>query len=260
MKVDVSVAGESEKMVDKERKDYSPKDLSSIMKDVKVRHILHNSLDSIMSNRVIGCKITKEICDALEVKCQGTNAIKENMRTIFTQEYEHFNSRDNESLTETYDIFQKLLNDLSLVDKEYDLEDSNLKFRLVLLEKCDFKVTSIRDNYQLDETPLDEIYGILKTHELEMEQRSKRKGSKSRPVALKVEEKPKEKARRKDYSKGKAMIAKSDTESSNSDDDSNTDSESDTDNDHDNNEDMEQMAALLVKSFKKMVYKNFKKG
>ncbi|KAL8125285.1 hypothetical protein AgCh_012825 [Apium graveolens] len=56
------------------------------------------------------------------------------------------------------------------------------------------------------------------------------------------------------------MIAKSDTESSNSDDDSNTDTESDTNSDHNNNEDMDQMATLLVKSFKKMVYKNFKKG
>ncbi|KAL8155658.1 hypothetical protein AgCh_000889 [Apium graveolens] len=93
-----------------------------------------------------------------------------------------------------------------------------------------------------------------------MEQRSKRKGSKARPVALKVEEKPKEKARRKIYSKGKAMIAKSDTELSNSDDDSNPDTESDTDCDHNNNENMDQMASLLVKSFKKMVYKNFKKG
>ncbi|KAL8108239.1 hypothetical protein AgCh_024620 [Apium graveolens] len=93
-----------------------------------------------------------------------------------------------------------------------------------------------------------------------MEQRSKRKGSKARPVVLKVEEKPWEKARRKSYSKGKAMIAKSDTESSNSDDKSNPDTESNTDSDHNNNEDMDQMAALLVKSFKKMVYKNFKKG
>ncbi|KAL8155629.1 hypothetical protein AgCh_000864 [Apium graveolens] len=182
------------------------------------------------------------------------------MRTVLTQEYEHFDSRDNESLTEIYDIFQKLLNYISLVNKEYDLEDSNLKFLLALPEKWDFKVTSIRDYYQLDITPLDEIYGVLKTHELEMEHRSKRIGSKSRLVALNVEEKPKEKARRKSYSKGKAMIAKSDTESSNSDDDSNPDTESDTDSDHNNNEDMDQMAALLVKSFKKMVYKNFKKG
>ena len=135
-----------------------------------------------------------------------------------------------------------------------------MKFLLASPEKWDFKVTSIRDNYQLDNTPLDENYGFMKIHKLEMEQRSKRKGSKSRQVALKIEEKPKEKARRKSYSKGKAMIAKSNIESSNSDDNSNTNTESDADSDHNNNEDMDQMAAILVKSFKKMVYKNFRKG
>ncbi|KAL8104592.1 hypothetical protein AgCh_028710 [Apium graveolens] len=95
-------------MVDKEKKDHSLEDLSSIMKDEKVRH---------MSNRVIGYKTAKEIWDTLEVKCQGTTAIKKNRRTILTQK------------------FQKLMNDLSLFDKEYDLEDFNLKFLLGLPEK-----------------------------------------------------------------------------------------------------------------------------
>ncbi|KAL8146764.1 hypothetical protein AgCh_004488 [Apium graveolens] len=58
------VIGEQEKMVDKDKNDYTPEDLSSIMNDAKARHILHSSLDSVMSNRVIGCKIAKEIWDA----------------------------------------------------------------------------------------------------------------------------------------------------------------------------------------------------
>lgn len=45
-----------------EMKDYTPKDKASIMKDSNVRHLLHSSLDNVMSNRVIGCKIVKEIC------------------------------------------------------------------------------------------------------------------------------------------------------------------------------------------------------
>ena len=195
----------------------------------------------------------------MEVKCQGTKAIKKNRKTILTQEYEHFDSRSDETLTEIYDRFLKLLNDLSLVDKEYDLEDSNLKFLLALPEKWDLKSTTIRDNYDLDEMSPDEIYGMIKTHELEMEQRSKRKGSKSRSVALKIEEKvSKDKAVKKSHSKGKAMVAKSDTESSNTDDDSNTDNSIDTDGDSDDEKIM-QLAALMVKSFKKMGYKSFRK-
>ena len=140
------------------------------------------------------------------MRCQGTNAIKKNTKTILTQEYEHFDSKSNESLTDTYDRLTKLLNDLSLVDKEYDPEDSNLKFLLALPEKWDLKATTIRDNYELADMSLDEIYGMLKTHELEMEQRKKRHGGKSKTVALKAEEKPI--VSRK--AKGKALIIQSD--------------------------------------------------
>ncbi|XP_074347061.1 uncharacterized protein LOC141685884 [Apium graveolens] len=135
MKLAVAVVGQEEKMFDKDKKDYSLKDFSSIIKDAKVRHILHNSLVSFMSNRVIGCKTAKKIWDTLEVKCQGTTAIKKNRRTILTQKYEYFDSKSDESLTEIYDKFQKLMNDLSLVDKEYDLKDSNSNFLLALPEK-----------------------------------------------------------------------------------------------------------------------------
>ncbi|KAL8125842.1 hypothetical protein AgCh_013223 [Apium graveolens] len=57
MKVAFSLAGEPEKMIDKDRKDYSPEDISSIMKDAKT---------------------TKEICDALEVKCQDSDSDRNN--------------------------------------------------------------------------------------------------------------------------------------------------------------------------------------
>ncbi|XP_063947601.1 uncharacterized protein LOC135152054 [Daucus carota subsp. sativus] len=204
-----------------------------------------------MSNRVIGCKTAKEIWDALEIRCQGTKGIKNNRRTILTQEYEHFDSKAGESLTDLYDRFVKLLNDLSLVDKEYDLEDSNLKFLLALPEKWDLKVTTIRDNHNLEEMSLDDIFGRLKTYEVEMEQRSKRHGGKPKSVALKVQGEAAVK------NKGKTHVTKSDTESSNSDDDSDSDVLSDSE---DSDTEMMQLAALMVKSFKKMAYKNFNKG
>ena len=84
------VGGAKEQYVPKERKDYTQEDISSIAKDAKVRHLLHSALDNVMSNRVITCKNAKEIWDAIEVRCQGTPAIKKNRRTILTQEYEHF--------------------------------------------------------------------------------------------------------------------------------------------------------------------------
>ncbi|KAL8090706.1 hypothetical protein AgCh_039955 [Apium graveolens] len=45
-------------------------------------------------------------------------AIKKNRKTILTPKYENFDSKADKSLTEIYDRFQKLLNDLSLVEKK----------------------------------------------------------------------------------------------------------------------------------------------
>ncbi|KAL8091834.1 hypothetical protein AgCh_034188 [Apium graveolens] len=149
-KLSVIVADQPTQTVPKEKSDYTAEDISSIAKDAKVRYLLHSAIDNVMSNRVINYKTAKEIWDALETRCQGTDSIKKNMRTILTQEYKHFDSKPDESLTGLYDRFVKLLNDLSLVDKEYDLEDTNLKFLLALPESWDLKATTIRDNYALD--------------------------------------------------------------------------------------------------------------
>ncbi|KAL8088507.1 hypothetical protein AgCh_038331 [Apium graveolens] len=252
-KLSVAVENEPQKMIPKEKIDLTTEDISSLGKDAKVRHLLHSALDNVMSNRVIGCKTAKEIWDALEVRCQGTNVIKKNRKTILTQEYEHFDSKSDESLTDTYNRFTKLLNDLSLVDKEYDEEDSNLKFLLALPEKWDLKSTTIRDNYELADMSLDEIYGMLKTHELEMEQRKKRHGGKSKKVALKAEEKSI--VSRK--AKGKALIIQSNSESSDSDDDN---SEPENLSEMDVDAEMMQLCALMVKGITKIAYKKFRKG
>lgn len=57
----VIVGDEHQRMIPKEKKDYTFEDVFSIRKDAKVRHILHSALDNVMSNRVIGCKTIKEI-------------------------------------------------------------------------------------------------------------------------------------------------------------------------------------------------------
>ena len=99
-----------------------------MLKDAKVKNIINNSLDSVMSNSVIACKTLKEIWDTLETQCQGTYSIKKNRRALSTHEHEKFEAKVDESLTYVYDRFLTLLNNLCLVRKEYDADDSNTKF------------------------------------------------------------------------------------------------------------------------------------
>ncbi|KAL8109510.1 hypothetical protein AgCh_025569 [Apium graveolens] len=255
-KLSIVVADQPAKTIPKEKIEYTAEDISSISKDAKVMHLLHSAINNVMSNRVIQCKTAKEIWDALEIRCQGTDAIKKNKRIILTQEYEHFDSKSDKSLTDLYDRFVKLLNDLSLVDKKHDIEGSNLKFLLALPECWDLKATILRDNYGHDETTLDEIYGMLKTYELKMDQRSKRNGRNSRIVALNAEEEsPKVDVSKK--GNGKALIIKSDSESSSSDDD---DSETEYLPEVDVDEEMMKLCALMVKGITKIAYRKFRRG
>ena len=65
-----------EHYVAKDEFEWTSEEKTDVLKDAKVKNILHNSLDEVLSNRVITCKTAKEIWDALEVQCQGTKAIK----------------------------------------------------------------------------------------------------------------------------------------------------------------------------------------
>ena len=241
-----------EHYVAKDKFEWTPEEKADVLKDAKVKNILYNSLDAVLSNRVITCKTAKEIWDALEVQCQGTKAIKKNRRTLLIQEYEQFEAKTDESLTEVYDRFLSLLNELSLVGKVYDFEDSNTKFLRALPEDWDTQTSIIRHQYDLNEISLDEIYGMLKTHDMELQQRKSRKSNKNKGVALKVD------SRSSGSIKGKGKIAYPD-ESSNPDDDSESNTDDSNTDGSSSDEDIEEMMTILVKGFKRMKYKKQKK-
>ena len=60
-KLSIAVGEKQQKMIPKEKIDYTHEDINFISKDAKVRHLLYSALDNIMSNKVIGCKMSKEM-------------------------------------------------------------------------------------------------------------------------------------------------------------------------------------------------------
>ncbi|KAK1359569.1 hypothetical protein POM88_044043 [Heracleum sosnowskyi] len=217
---------------------------------VKIKNILHNILDAVMSNRVIACKSVKEIWDTLETQCQRFASVKKNRRALLIQEYEQFDARPDESLTDMYDRFLTLLNNLSLVGKEYVYEDSNTKFMRALPEEWDTQTSIIRHQYDLNTVSLDEVYGMLRTYDLEVQQRKNKKSSKVKSIAFNVEAKSKGKA--VEVSRRKSRIVESDPDDSSSDTDGNPDANTDDDS---SDSDMEEMVAMIVRGFKKMKFR-----
>ena len=72
------------------------------------------------------------------------------------------------TLTNVYDRFLSLLNELDLVGQTYLNEYSNTKFLRALPEEWDVQTSIIIYGNDLEKVSLDELYGMLKTHDLEL--------------------------------------------------------------------------------------------
>ena len=73
-------------------------------------------------------------------------------------------AKPKESITDVFERFNKLINDLQLHDKFYDVEEVNLKFLLTLLDHLEQKISAIREGRDLSRLTLEVLYGILKTY------------------------------------------------------------------------------------------------
>ncbi|XP_074351397.1 uncharacterized protein LOC141690502 [Apium graveolens] len=247
MKIVAMTADAPEHYAIKEKSKRSDPEKAAMLKDAKVRNIVHNSLDNVMSNKVISYKTTKEILDALETQCQGTMAIKKNRRAILMQEYDQLDVKTDDLISDIYNRFLILLNDLSLARKEYEREDSNIKFLIALPEDWDTHASRIRHQYDLDSLNLDEVYGMLKTHDLEIQQRKNRKGQKMKVVALNAETQ-KGKENMSERSRRMNILEESDIDDVS---DPGTDTDKDSEIDMDDPQVVE-MAEMLVKGFRRM--------
>ena len=48
--------------------------------------------------------------DTIQLLCEGTEQVRENKMQLLIQQYEYFHSEDGESLNDTFNRFQNLLN------------------------------------------------------------------------------------------------------------------------------------------------------
>ena len=102
------------KMISKHVNEYSPEDTEEVHKYKKTMNILFNGLEQDMFDNVINCTTSKEVWGTIRTRCEGIEQVRENKMQLLIQQHEHFHFKAGESLSETFNIFQKLLNDLKL--------------------------------------------------------------------------------------------------------------------------------------------------
>ena len=130
----------------------------------------------------------------LLILCEGTEQVRENKMKLLIQQYEHFHFKQSETLSDTYNRFQKLFNALKLYGRVYSIKDINLKFLRSLPKEWKPMTVSLRHSHEFKDYNLKKLYGVLKIYELEIQQDEEiGKGQrKDKSVALVAKNKEKE--------------------------------------------------------------------
>ena len=121
--------------------------------------------------------------EALEKRFSGTKSPKRNQKAILKQQYENFLAGKNETMTQTFDRFNKLIRELATVGVSIDQDDVNRKFLRSLGEEWIMYTVSFRHNENLEDKELDDLYNDLRIFEAEVEAK-KRPASYSHNTAL----------------------------------------------------------------------------
>ncbi|KAI3718574.1 hypothetical protein L6452_19451 [Arctium lappa] len=85
-------------------------------------------------------------------------------------------STKNESMTQTFDRFNKLIGELATVGVQIDQDDLNRKFLRSLSDAWTMYTVSFRQNDQLEEKELDDLYNDLRVFEYEVEAKKRPSG------------------------------------------------------------------------------------
>ena len=139
--------------------------------DTSLQLIIVDSLDTAMLNQVINCSNAKQMWNTIELLMEGTAEVKENRLDILTSQYEAFKSLPGENISQVFERYKKLLNDLNLYGKIYSSREVNRMFMLTLPSHMEHKISSIRERDDINEMSIERLYGKLKTHKMEQEQR-----------------------------------------------------------------------------------------
>ncbi|KAI3735348.1 hypothetical protein L6452_14843 [Arctium lappa] len=144
--------------------------------EMKVLSTLLLAIPNEYQHQFCNCTDAEMLWNALEKRFSGTKSTKRNQKAILKQQYENFMSTKNESMTQTFDRFNKLIGELATVGVQIDQDGLNRKFLRSLSDEWTMYTVSFRQNDQLEEKELDDLYNDLRVFESEIEAKRRPSG------------------------------------------------------------------------------------
>ncbi|KAI3692065.1 hypothetical protein L6452_31874 [Arctium lappa] len=144
--------------------------------EMKALSTLLLAIPNEYQHQFCNCTDAQILWNALEKRFSGTKSTKRNQKAILKQQYENFMSTKNESMTQTFDRFNKLIGELATVGVQIDQDDVNRKFLRSLGDEWTMYTVSFRHNDQLEDKELDDLYNDLRVFEAEIEAKKRPSG------------------------------------------------------------------------------------
>ncbi|XP_074362362.1 uncharacterized protein LOC141702605 [Apium graveolens] len=124
---------------------YTEPEKEKVSLDNSLQLILIESIDNVMYDNIINYESAKQIWEKIEILCEGTEEVQSNQSWILVSQYEAFMAKPKEGITEVFERFNKLINDLQLHGKYFKADEVNLKLLLTLPDKLEQKSSVIRE-------------------------------------------------------------------------------------------------------------------
>ncbi|XP_031253456.1 uncharacterized protein LOC116111402 [Pistacia vera] len=153
----------------------------------KVIHALFNAVNVNQMKVIANCERSKDAWDRLQVKNEGTSAVKRNRLRRLLIDFENLNMHDDETITALYGRVCGISNECFALAKTYSNIGLVRKVLCSLPQRFMSKVTTIEECCDMDVMDIDELIGFLQTYELNLKRWDKQKPSKD--LALKHEQK-----------------------------------------------------------------------
>src|SRR5581483_6926644 len=141
--------------------------------EIKALSTLLFAIPNEYQHQFRNCDNAKVLWQSLEKIFVGSKSTKRNQKAILRQQYENFMSSKNETMTQTFDRYNKLIGELATVGVQIDNDDINRKFLTSLGEEWTMYTVSLRQSEDLENKQLDDLYNDLRVFESEVEAKRK---------------------------------------------------------------------------------------
>ncbi|XP_024186784.1 uncharacterized protein LOC112191630 [Rosa chinensis] len=174
--------------IPKPRKDWTEVEVRDLQADFKAKNSIFTALSEREKLRISHCDTAKQAWDLLQTTYEGNKKVRAQKLQGLIYEFETMAMGDDETVDDFHGRILKITSQCRSLGAPFDEDKVVKKILRALPEKFHSKVTSIEDSFDIDEYPLDELIGNLKTYELRLKPEKKSKGVAFKAVKGKEEE------------------------------------------------------------------------